>query len=189
MAASTGIPLLQKHNPDSMKIFKTITFFILIITLLVSACSTSKTNKINQSNLYSPVSKDLYDTIAYLDSVFFNAFNTRNADKLKTLLSDNLEFFHDLGGVTNYSQNIDAFKKSFESERRVRRELVKGTLEVYPIKDYGAVETGTHRFYATEKGQQENLSSEAKFVQVWQKKDGVWKITRIISYGHQEYLK
>ena len=172
-----------------MKIFKTITFFILIITLLVSACSTSKTNKINQSNLYSPISKDLYDTIAYLDSVFFNAFNTRNADKLKTLLSDNLEFFHDLGGVTNYSQNIDAFKKSFESERRVRRELVKGTLEVYPIKDYGAVETGTHRFYATEKGQQENLSSEAKFVQVWQKKDGVWKITRIISYGHQEYLK
>src|SRR5687767_10015234 len=97
-AAITGIPLLQKHNPDSMKIFKTITFFILIITLLVSACSTSNTNKINQSTLYSPISKDLYDTIAYLDSVFFNAFNTRNADKLKILLSDNLEFYHDLGG-------------------------------------------------------------------------------------------
>ena len=171
-----------------MKIFKTITFFILTITLLVS-CSTSKTNKINRSNHYSPISKDLYDTIAYLDSVFFNAFNTRNADKLKTLLSDNLEFYHDLGGVTNYNQNIEAFKRSFESERRVRRELVKGTLEVYPIKDYGAVETGTHRFYATEKGQQEKLSSEAKFVQVWQQKDGVWKITRIISYGHQEFLK
>ena len=172
-----------------MKTFKTITFFILTITLFVSACSTSKTHKNNRSNHYSPVSKDLYDTIVYLDSVFFNAFNTRDADKLKTFLSDDLEFYHDLGGVTNYSQNIDAFKKTFESERRVRRELVRNTLEVYPIKDYGAVETGTHRFYATEKGQQEKLSSEVKFVQVWQQKDGVWKITRIISYGHQEFLK
>jgi len=171
-----------------MKIFKTVAFFILTMTVVISACSTSKTDKINQSNHYSPTSKDLYDTVVYLDSFFFNAFNTRNADQLKTLLSDNLEFYHDLGGVTNYIQNIDAFKKSFESERKVRRELVKGTLEVYPIKDYGAIETGTHRFYATEKGQQEKLSSEAKFVQVWQKKNGVWKITRIISYGHQEFL-
>jgi hypothetical protein len=172
-----------------MKISQAITFIILTITLFTSACSTSKTNKSNQSNNYFPASKYLYDTVAHLDSVFFNAFNTRNLDKLKTLLSENLEFYHDLGGVTNYNQNMDAFKKTFESDRRVRRELVPGTLEVYPIKDYGAVETGIHRFYATEKGQQEKLSSEAKFVQLWQQKDGLWKITRIISYGHQEFLK
>ena len=49
---------------------------------------------------------------------------------------------------------MDAFKKTFESDRRVRRELVRGTLEVYPIRDYGALETGIHHFYATEKGQQ-----------------------------------
>src|SRR5687767_10949068 len=171
-----------------MKIFKTIIFFIMTITLLTSACSTSKKIRSNQLNNYSPVSKDLYDTIAHLDNIFFYSFNTRNFDKLKTLISENLEFYHDLGGVTNYNQNVNAFKKTFESDRRVRRELVEGTLEVYPIKDYGAVETGMHRFYATEKGQQEKLSSEAKFVQVWQKKDGEWKITRIISYGHQEYL-
>ena len=188
-AASIGTPLFKEKDSRQMKIFKTITFFILTISLLTSACSTSKTNKSNQLNNYSPISKDLYDTIAHLDNVFFNAFNTRNFDKLKTLISENLEFYHDLGGVTNYNQNMDAFKKTFESDRRVRRELVEGTLEVYPIKDYGAVETGTHRFYATEKGQQEKLSSEAKFVQLWQQKDGRWKITRIISYGHQEFLK
>lgn len=171
-----------------MKLFKAITFFSTAITLLIAACTTS-TTKTNRSQNYSPVSKELYDTLVYLDAEFFNAFNTRNIDRLKTLLSESLEFYHDLGGVTNYDQNMEAFKKTFESERRVRRELVQSTLEVYPIKDYGAVETGIHRFYATEKGQQEKLSSEAKFVQVWQKKDGEWKITRIISYGHQEYLK
>ena len=171
------------------KKFKTLAFFILIATGLNTACSTSKNNLSSQVNGYSPMSGELYDSIAYLDSIFFNAFNTKNLDKMEAFLSDDLEFYHDLGGVTNHSQNIDAFKRTFESERRVRRELVKGTLEVYPIKDYGAVETGVHRFYATEKGQQEKLSSEAKFVQVWQKKNGVWKITRIISYGHEEFLK
>lgn len=172
-----------------MKKFKIITFFILATTLLTSACLTTRTNKSNWSNDYSQVSEALYNTVAHLDSVFFNAFNTRNLGKLETLISGNLEFYHDLGGVTNYNQNMDAFKKTFESDRRVRRELVRGTLEVYPIKNYGAVETGIHRFYATEKGLHEKLSSEAKFIQVWQNKDGEWKITRIISYGHQEYLK
>ena len=171
------------------KKFKTLAFFILIATGLNTACSTSKNNLSSQVNGYSPMSGELYDSIAYLDSIFFNAFNRRDIEKLKALLSDDLEFYHDLGGVTNYTQNIDAFKRTFASERKLRRELVSGSLEVYPIKDYGAVETGVHRFYATEKGEQEKLSSEAKFVQLWQKKDGAWKITRIISYGHQEFLQ
>jgi len=189
LAASFDIPLFQKNIQDIMKISRAFTFFILITTVLITACSTSKNNLGSQVKGYSPISRELYDSIASLDSIFFNAFNTKDLDKLEAFLSDNLEFYHDLGGVTNYTQNIDAFKRAFKSERKVRRELVRGTLEVYPIKDYGAVETGIHRFYATEKGQQEKLSSEAKFVQVWQKKNGVWKITRIISYGHQEFLK
>jgi hypothetical protein len=172
-----------------MKIFRALTFFLLTTTILNTACSTSKKNLLSQTKGYSPTSGELYDSIAYLDSIFFNAFNIKNLDKMEAFLSDNLEFYHDLGGVTNYSQNIEAFKKTFESERKLRRELVKGSLEVYPIKDYGAIETGIHRFYATEQGQQEKLSSEAKFVHVWQKKNGVWKITRIISYGHQEFLR
>jgi hypothetical protein len=173
-----------------MKIFKPSSIIIPAIAILAFACTTAKkTAESNHFHNYSPVSKELYDTIAHWDSVFFNSFNSRNLDKLKTLLSENLEFYHDLGGVTNYDQNAEAFRKTFDSDRKIRRELVESTLEVYPIKDYGAVETGTHRFYATEKGQEEKLSSEAKFVHVWQKKDGEWKISRIISYGHQEYLK
>ena len=172
-----------------MKSCRSFTFFILITTVVITACKTSDKDPGSQVKGYSPVDKELHDSIAYLDSMFFNAFNNKELDKLKSFLSDQLEFYHDLGGVTNYTQNVDAFTRSFESERKLRRELVRETLEVYPIKDYGAVETGIHRFYATEKGQQERLSSEAKFVQVWQTKNGTWKITRIISYGHQEFLK
>ena len=172
-----------------MKTFRILTFFILITAVLNTGCSLSKKNSGTQPKVHPLVFKELYDSIAYLDSSFFNAFNTKNLDKLQAFLSDDLEFYHDLGGVTNYTQNIDAFKRAFASERKLRRELIASTLEVYPIKDYGAVETGIHRFYATEKGQPEKVSSEAKFVQVWQKENGQWKITRIISYGHQEFLK
>ena len=175
--------------PGIMKIFSTVIFLLLMISTIITACSTTKTNPDSNPKINSMMTGELYDSIAQLDSIFFNAFNTRDLDKLKELLSDSLEFYHDLGGVTNYSQNIDAFKRTFASERKLRRELLKNTLEVYPIKDFGAVETGVHRFYAAEKGQQEILSSEAKFVQLWQRKNGQWKITRIISYGHQEFLK
>jgi hypothetical protein len=124
-----------------------------------------------------------------LDSAFFDAFNKRNISVLQTFLSEDLEFYHDLGGVTNYNQNIEAFKKTFAGDRKLRRELVKGSMEVQPIKDFGAVQTGVHRFYVTEKGEKEKLSSEAKFVNLWQNRNQVWKITEIISYGHRENLE
>jgi hypothetical protein len=171
-----------------MKMPGRVIYYALITIIINTACSISKNPGARASN-YSPVSSELFTSIAYQDSIFFNAFNSKNLAELKLLLSEDLEFYHDLGGLTNYAQNMEAFKRTFGSDRKLRRELVKGSLEVYPIKNYGAVETGIHRFYATEKGKQEQLSSEAKFVQVWQLKNGVWKITRIISYGHKEYLK
>ena len=135
------------------------------------------------------MSQELYTTICRLDSAMFDAFNQRNFDKLKPFFSYNLEFYHDMGGVTNYQQNMDAFKSTFQSDRLLRREVVSESIEVYPINNYGAIETGTHKFYATEKGQAEQFSSEAKFVQIWQKLNDTWKVTRIMSYGHVEHLK
>lgn len=169
-----------------MKIFKAIIFHAFAVVALTTACSKSNDNSVAKPE--ASASRELLDTIAHQDSVFFNAFNDRNLDQLSALLSEDLEFYHDLGGVTDLKQNVDAFKRLFDGDRRLRRELVVGSLEVYPIRDYGAIEIGIHRFYATEKGQEEQLSSKAKFLHVWQKKDGAWKITRIISYGHEEYL-
>src|SRR5690349_6717785 len=101
-----------------MQISKTIIFFILTATPFFFSCTTSTSNKsTTKTNSYSPVSKELYDTIAYMDSMFFDAFNMRNLDRLKEFLSEDLEFYHDLGGVTNYNQNISAFDKTFQNDR------------------------------------------------------------------------
>ena len=66
------------------------------------------------------------------------------------------------------------------------RELVPGSLEVYPIAGYGAVEIGVHRFHHPD---DESNVGEAKFVQLWQNKDGGWKISRVISFDHQSLKK
>jgi hypothetical protein len=68
----------------------------------------------------------------------------------------------------------------------LRRELAKGSLEVYPISNYGAVEIGVHNFYRTLTGQKEKLTAVAKFMNIWEEKNGHWKISRIISYAHEE---
>jgi hypothetical protein len=68
---------------------------------------------------------------------------------------------------------------------KVERELLPQTLEVYPLKGFGAVEIGIHRFHHP--GDPENVG-DAKFIMLWQDKDGFWKVTRVISYKHNKGL-
>jgi hypothetical protein len=149
---------------------------ILLASLLLSAQAGAQTNN------KEPASMELYGEIAHMDSVFFNAFNTQNLEVIKTLFTDDLEFYHDKNGLSYYRQNMEAFKNLFEQNNGIKRELVKSSLEVYPIKNYGAVEIGLHKFCHMENGKED--CGTFKFIHVWQKKDGSWKISRVISYDH-----
>lgn len=62
------------------------------------------------------------------------------------------------------------------------RTLVEGSLEVYPVKDYGAIQIGSHTFCHMENGQED--CGTFKFVHLWRKENDSWKLTRVISYGH-----
>ena len=135
-----------------------------------------------QSKQETPASLVLYKEIAHMDSILFNAFNAHDITTIKMLFDTDLEFYHDLGGLTNYEQNIEAFKTNFSKNNGLRRELVPGSMEVYPIKDYGAIQVASHSFCHDENGKQD--CGTFKFVHVWQKKNGDWKLTRVVSYGH-----
>lgn len=139
-----------------------------------------------QSNNNSATSQELFDKIASSDSSLFEAFNTCNLVRVETFFTEDLEFYHEKGGLTTTRKRvIEVMKNNLcgENSNRVRRELVKGSLEVYPISNYGAVQTGEHRFYLTQKGRKEKLDGIGKFVHIWRKKDGEWRISRVISYG------
>lgn len=133
----------------------------------------------------APGSAELLSTIIRMDSKLFDAFNKRDLDTLKSLFAYDVEFFQDNKGVSNYDQVIENLRSLFEQSKSngLRRELVKASLAVYPIKDYGAIQIGEHRFCHMENGR-ENCGT-FKFVHIWRQKDGEWKITRVVSYGHE----
>jgi ketosteroid isomerase-like protein len=138
----------------------------------------------SQSN--NSAAKELSDKIASLDSDFFAAFDSCDLAKVESLFTEELEFYHQKAGFTaTRTSTIATMKKNLceKDSNRVRRELIKGTLEVYPVGDYGAVQTGEHRFYLTLQGQKEKLDGVGKFVHIWQKTNDQWKISRVISYG------
>ena len=122
---------------------------------------------------------ELTSAISALDTQLFDAYNSCDIDKLGSMVSDDLEFYHDKTGLAVGKKVFtDAIKNNICG--KVTRELIQGSLEVYPMHGYGAVEIGVHRF----RHPGDSDVGEAKFVQLWQYKDGAWKLTRVISYDH-----
>lgn len=129
-----------------------------------------------------PQTDALYREIAEMDRVLFEAFNNRDLEKQKTIFARDIEFFHDQGGVSNYGRLIENTKRLFAQNNGLKRTLVPGSLEIYPINGYGALQIGAHTFCHVENGRDD--CGTFKFVQVWQKRSDGWKLTRVISYGH-----
>ena len=129
-----------------------------------------------------PAPDDLFKTIEALDTRFFDAYNRCDLATMSSLVAEDLEFYHDKTGLSVGRQPfLDAIRNNICG--KTQRTLVPGTLEVYPLANYGAVEIGIHRF--THPKDPSIGVGEGKFVTVWRLKDGSWQITRAISYDHQ----
>ena len=130
---------------------------------------------------------ELDKAVTALDAALFDSYNRCDLETFASLFDENVEFYHDQGGLTlGRAALTDSVKKNICG--KVTRELVPGTLQVYYMKGYGAVETGVHRFHHPGHEDTEGVG-EGRFVHLWQYKDGAWKITRVISYDHHAAAK
>jgi ketosteroid isomerase-like protein len=151
--------------------------FALAVLLLVVLCGEG----VSQAQP-AAAPDPLFKTIEALDAKLFNAYNHCDLATFSSLLDDDLEFYHDKGGFSRGRQaTVDGVKNNICG--KVTRELVSGTLEVYPIANYGAVEIGVHRFHHPGHDGTERVG-EAKFIHLWKNEDGAWKLTRVISFDH-----
>ena len=125
-----------------------------------------------------PEDSDLYRTVLALDDSYFTAYNDCDMETQAKLLSDNLEFYHDQGGL---STSKDEILKSLEENicGKVSRELVEGSVEVHEIKGFGAVEIGFHKFYNNQEPHAE--SKPSRFITLWKQENDSWKMHRIVS--------
>ena len=130
--------------------------------------------------------QDLFATLAARDSALFDAFNTCNVPAFESFFTEDLEFYHDLGGLmTTRKTSVDKIAEECKTKRLGRRELVPGSLEVYPIKEFGAIQIGVHKFFVRTDGG-ERPGSTAKFIHVWRNSNGTWQVARVLSFDHKQ---
>lgn len=130
--------------------------------------------------------EELDKVIASLDTALFDAYNRCDLEKFNSFFADDVEFYHDQGGVTLGNSKLTESIKNNICGGDVRRELVAGSFQAHYMKGFGAVQLGVHRFLHPKSN---NPAGEARFIHLWQYKNGSWKITRAISYDHHQAPK
>jgi hypothetical protein len=180
-----------------MRIVNAIVILVIGAVAVVSTTAMSQPDGRTVGNAQlSPVlsaSQALLAELAYQDSLFFDAvFTTCNFEKVGEFITDDFEFYHDKWGLiaTSRKEFVESIKNLCERQQqgidyRARRELVKGSMAVYPLNNYGAIQMGLHRFYQKIAGKDDQPTEVAQFTHVWKKDDGAWKISRVLSYDHK----
>ena len=160
--------------------------FILIFLLLFTILANAQVEK----------SSELYKTIKEKDSLLFNiGFNNCDIIQFKKLVSNNFEFYHDQGGITkSKSEFIQSIENGLcKLDYKPKRVIDEKSLDIFPLNNngvlYGAIQTGTHSFYAIKKNKEEYLTSVAKYTHLWILENGTWKLSKGLSYDHKDVGK
>lgn len=151
---------------------------MLMLSLTVFSQSTSK-------------EEEIFETLRLKDSLLFKeAYNHCDTTILRTLLSDNLEFYHDQGGINKSKENfIVGISGLCHIDYKATRALEPESLEVFLMRDngkiYGALQKGIHHFYGQKGDNPKYLTSSAKFTHLWLLENNEWKLSRVLSYDHK----
>ncbi len=161
-----------------MNVLQNGLFVLATLILSSNVCHAQKTIAEIRQTEYIPVNQEIYDTIVAKDKEYFDAYNACDMKKQASMYAEDLEFYHDKGGLSTSKQDV---LTSIENNicGKVTRTLVEGSIEVYPIKDYGAVQIGYHKFYNNQEPNAE--SKPVKFILIWKNEGEKWLISKVIS--------
>ncbi len=149
-----------------------------ILTLL--ALATAVFGQSQPTNAAKP-GEALFEEMSNLDKRMFDSYNACRLDEFAATFGEGVEFYHDQGGVTLGVKNlVDSVKTNICG--KVRRELIQGSLQVYPMKGFGALLVGRHRFHPSAPGSE--ATGVAQFIHLAQKTAAGWKVTRVYSFDH-----
>jgi Domain of unknown function (DUF4440) len=158
---------------------------LLTVVALLAFAGSMHASAADPGGAEAPPKDSLFDTIRKLDAAVFDAFNHCSSPAELQLhanyFAPEVEFYHDTGGVT-WTRDQMIANTARNACGNYRRELVAGSLKVFPIKDFGAIEQGAHRFCRAGSDVCEGM---ADFVIVWRQQGTSWQITRVLSYGHR----
>ena len=128
--------------------------------------------------------------VAERDAAFWRVYNACDVPGFEPFFTKDVEFYHDRGGpMAGWDALAAALKNGLCGDaNRTRRAPVEGTVRISILKQgdtvYGAFVAGAHLFYVTQPGKPESLDGHARFANLWRLQDGVWRMSRILSYDH-----
>jgi hypothetical protein len=140
-----------------------------------------------------PKDSELFEALKKNDSLLFDAgFNNCEISAFEHLISYDLEFYHDQGGLTTNKEDfLNNVRNNICSspDKKPIRKLDPVSLQVFPLysngKLYGALQKGRHNFFIKEPGKELYQTSTALFTHVWLLEDEKWILKRVLSYDHQ----
>ncbi|MBY0537199.1 MAG: nuclear transport factor 2 family protein [Chitinophagaceae bacterium] len=153
---------------------------LAMVAISFAACTSKIQNHELMPGKYIPDDQALYNKVVALDSIFFNTYNNCSLmlDAYADFYAEDVEFYHDKGGFSNSKKDVVEGTKNNVCGK-VTRHLVPGSIEVYPIKDYGAIEFGFHYFRNNQ--EPDAKPHPARFVIIWKQEGEKWKIKKVVS--------
>ena len=157
--------------------------FVLILYATWGFCQTPSSKSI----------EEIAAEINQVDHLLFNAvFEDCQTELLKDMLSEDLEFYHDKWGViaTSAKDFIEGARENCKAQlegraNKSRRVLLEDSVEFYPMKNFGAIQSGIHEFYQLIDGSYRKIET-ARFTHLWHFDNSKWKVKRVLSYDHKD---
>lgn len=166
---------------------------VLIGVLILISCNhkTDETTKISDNDnaeinipKYTVANKQLYDTIVALDKIFWEAYNKADVNTIIDLMTDDHEFYHDVGGaLLTKEKGAIQWNKFYSTDHGVVGETVAGSNEVHEIPGYGALQLSYQRFYDKEDPE---WSKPERAIVLWKETPNGWLQSRVFSLHAKE---
>lgn len=128
------------------------------------------------------------DAVNQADAAYWAAYNSCDFPALDKYTAEDVEFYHDLGGLTRGRAALtDSVRRNIcgNPNMKLRREAVAGHVRTSLLKQggvvYGAIIAGDHLFYHNGA---KRPADQARFTTLWLRNDGAWQIKRVFSYDH-----
>lgn len=131
------------------------------------------------------------------DTAYWQAYNHCDYKTLDSLTAENVEFYHDLGGITLGRTELTGSVRDnicHDKDAAVRRDAKPDEVQTFLLhrggETYGALVTGQHHFFRVIKANGAVVPTDnARFSALWIKQDKGWKLSRVVSYDHQPAVR
>jgi Domain of unknown function (DUF4440) len=175
-----------------MRYFKRVILIAgrFVVTLLMCASVARSASAQQASEPEIPTGQQLVDLIAELHSKLVTAYTTCDINTFVSMMAPDVENYHDefgrvVGREAAKNLLVEGVCAMLKQGIQPRNELVVGSLEVYRIEKFGALEFERSTFWLRRPGEQETKVGTLKEITLWERRDGVWMVSRHIAYAHE----